>query len=91
MGKKMNKRQWLWEFSKKIVVLVAVVYAAALLHDRIFLWFFPDSTSLPMLSEQVSEVFRATVICYAVKAGFENVTKIRKHYMEEETDERSDI
>lgn len=91
MGKKMNRRQWLWEFSKKIVVLVAVVYAAALLHDRIFLWFFPDSTSLPMLSEQVSEVFRATVICYAVKAGFENVTKIRKHYMEEETDERSDI
>ena len=91
MGKKMNRRQWLWEFSKKIVVLVAVVYAAALLHDRIFLWFFPDSTSLPMLSEQVSEVFRATVICYAVKAGFENVTKIRKHYMEEEADERSDI
>ena len=91
MGKKMNRRQWLWEFSKKIVVLVAVVYAAALLHDRIFLWFFPDSTSLPMLSEQVSEVFRATVICYAVKAGFENVTKIRKHYMEEETDGRSDI
>ena len=91
MDKKMNRRQWLWEFSKKIVVLVAVVYAAALLHDRIFLWFFPDSTSLPMLSEQVSEVFRATVICYAVKAGFENVTKIRKHYMEEETDERSDI
>ena len=91
MGKKMNRRQWLWEFSKKIVVLVAVVYAAALLHDRIFLWFFPDSTSLPMLSEQTSEVFKATVICYAVKAGFENVTKIRKHYMEEETDERSDI
>ena len=91
MGKKMNRRQWLWEFSKKIVVLVAVVYAATLLHDRIFLWFFPDSTSLPMLSEQVSEVFRATVICYAVKAGFENVTEIRKHYMEEETDERSDI
>ena len=91
MGKKMNRRQWLWEFSKKIVVLVAVVYAAALLHDRIFLWFFPDSTSLPMLSEQVSEVFRATVICYAVKAGFENFTKIRKHYMEEETDGRSDI
>ena len=52
-AKKLNRKQWLWEFSKKIVVLVAVVYTAALLHDRIFLWFYPDNTALPMLSEQM--------------------------------------
>lgn len=84
MGKKMNRRQWLWEFSKKIVVLVAVVYAAALLHDRIFLWFYPDSTALPMLSEQMGDVFKVTVVAYAVKAGYENVVKIRKYDREEE-------
>lgn len=84
MGKKMNRRQWLWEFSKKIVVLVAVVYAAALLHDRIFLWFYPDSTALPMLSEQMGDVFKVTVVAYAVKAGFENVIKIHKYDREED-------
>ncbi|MBP5163254.1 MAG: hypothetical protein ILP16_09810 [Spirochaetales bacterium] len=87
MGKKMNRRQWLWEFSKKIVVLVAVVYATALLHDRIFLWFYPDSTALPMLSEQMGDVFKVTVVAYAVKAGFENVTKIRKNPAREEPEE----
>ena len=77
MGKKLNKKQWLWEFSKKIVVLVAVVYAAAIFHDRIFLWFFPDSSAMPVLSDQIGDVFKITVVAYAVKAGFENVTKIR--------------
>ena len=91
MGKKLNKRQWLWEFSKKIVVLVAVVYMTALLHDRIFLWFYPDSTSLPVLSEQLGEVFKITVIAYAVKAGFENVTKIRHNVEEGGIEDGSDI
>ena len=91
MKRKKTNRQWLWEFSKKIVVMVAVMYLAAIIHDRVFLWFYPESPSLPILSEQMSDVFKATVISYAVKAGFENVTKIRKHYMEEITDERSDI
>lgn len=91
MKRKKTNRQWLWEFSKKIVVMVAVMYLAAIIHDRVFLWFYPESSSLPILSEQMSDVFKATVISYAVKAGFENVTKIRKHYMEEITDERSDI
>lgn len=84
MRKKLNRKQWLWEFSKKIVVLVAVVYTAALLHDRIFMWFNPDSSALPLLSEQISDVFKITVVSYAVKAGFENVMKIRKYDREED-------
>lgn len=84
MRKKQSKKQWLWEFSKKIVVMVAVVYAAAILHDRIFLWIYPESTAVTVMSEQISDVFKITVVAYAVKAGFENVCKIRKYDEEEE-------
>lgn len=87
MSRKLSKKQWLWEFSKKIVVLVAVVYTAAIIHDRIFTWFYPDSTAIPILSEQIADVFKITVVSYAVKAGFENVFKIRKYDREEILDE----
>ena len=84
MRKRQSKKQWLWEFSKKIVVMVAVVYAAVILHDRIFLWIYPESTAMTVMSEQISDVFKITVVAYAVKAGFENVCKIRKYDEEEE-------
>ena len=84
MRKRQSKKQWLWEFSKKIVVMVAVVYAVAILHDRIFLWIYPESTAMTVMSEQISDVFKITVVAYAVKAGFENVCKIRKYDEEEE-------
>ena len=82
-----KKRQWLWEFSKKIVVLVAIVFFIDLVYSRIFLIFNPDSTSIIELSNQMSDVFKITVIGYAVKAGFENVTKIKKYNKEDNEDE----
>lgn len=78
---KMNKEKaWLWEFSKKIVWIVTVMFVAVFLFSCIALIFYPDSTALQFLIDNISDVFKVTVVSYAVKAGFENITKIRGSY-----------
>lgn len=73
-----NKKQWLWEFSKKIVVLVAIAFFIVLLYTLVFLIINPDSTAIQFLLDNVSDIFKVTVVSYAIKAGFENVIKIHK-------------
>lgn len=73
-----QKRNWLWEFSKKIVVTVTVIFIAVYLFSMVLMVFYPDSTSVGILIESVTKVFIFTVVSYAVKAGFENVNKIKK-------------
>ena len=72
------KKKWLWEFSKRIVVLVAVAFFIVLIYTMVFLVLNPDSTAIQFLLDNVSGIFKATVISYAVKAGFENVFKIKQ-------------
>lgn len=74
-----EKRKWLWEFSKKIVVTVTVIFVAAFLFSCILLCVYPDSTALQSVIDNISSIFKVTVVSYAVKAGFENVTKIKKN------------
>lgn len=73
-----TKKQWLWEFSKKIVVLVAIAFFIVLIYTLIFLIINPDSTAIQFLLDNVSDIFKVTVVSYAIKAGFENVIKIHK-------------
>lgn len=73
-----EKRHWLWEFSKKIVVTVTIMFVAVYLFSCILLIFYPDSMAIQFAIENISDVFKVTVVSYAVKAGFENVFKIRK-------------
>ena len=80
-----NKKQWLWEFSKKIVVLVAIAFFIVLLYTLVFLIINPDSTAIQFLLDNMSDIFKVTVVSYAVKAGFENIVKIHK-YDEEDYD-----
>lgn len=72
------KKKWLWEFSKRIVVLVAIAFFIVLIYTMVFLILNPDSTAIQFLLDNVSSIFKATVISYAVKAGFENVFKIKQ-------------
>ena len=81
-----KKRQWLWEFSKKIVVLIAIAFFIALIYTLIFLIFNPDSSAINGIFTDMKDIFKWTVICYAIKAGFENVTKIKKYDKEDEED-----
>lgn len=80
-----EKRAWLWEFSKKIVVAVAAAFFIVLVYVMIHQWFFPDSLSTDNLMTNMTDVFKATVIVYGVKAGFENITRIKKYDREEES------
>lgn len=82
-----KKRQWLWEFSKRIVVLVAIAFFIVLIYTLVFLVINPDSTAIQFLLDNIASIFKVTVISYAVKAGFENVTKIRKYDKEDQEDE----
>lgn len=82
-----NKKQWLWEFSKKIVVLVAIAFFIVLLYTLVFLIINPDSTAIQFLLDNMSDIFKVTVISYAVKAGFENIVKIHKYDQDEEEEE----
>lgn len=83
-----EKRNWLWEFSKKIVVTVTIIFVAVFLFSCTLLCIYPDSTALQSVIDNISDIFKVTVISYAVKAGFENVFKIRKYGpIEEPSDE----
>lgn len=73
-----EKRKWLWEFSKKIVVTVTIMFVVVFLFGCILLIFYPDSSSIEFVLNNITDVFKVTVVSYAVKAGFENVCKIRK-------------
>ncbi len=87
--RKTSKRQWLWEFSKRLVVAVTFIYVAAIVFSAGFMIAYPDSSAIGIFIEKVTDVFIATVVCYAVKAGFENVSKIRKTPEREEDPEDS--
>jgi len=78
------KKTWLWEFSKRIVVSVTIIFIAVFLFSCILLCFYPDSTALQSVIDNISDVFKVTVVSYALKAGFENVTKIRKYDKEDD-------
>lgn len=79
-----SQKHWLWEFSKKIVWIVTMMFLAVFLFSCILLIFYPDSTAIQFIIENISDVFKVTVVSYAVKAGFENVTKIKKKEVKED-------
>lgn len=87
MGKQQTnaqRRNWLWEFSKKIVFTVTVIFIAVYFYACFLLWKNPDSVGVQSLIENISRIFEITVVSYAVKAGFENVSKIKKNNKEDE-------
>lgn len=75
-----KNKKWLWEFSKKIVVTVTIIFVAVFLFSIILLCFYPDSTAIQSVIENISDVFKVTVVSYAVKAGVQNAIVVSKHY-----------
>lgn len=75
---KSQKRSWLWEFTKKIVWIVTMMFVLGYTISYILLFFYPDSTAIEFIIENISDVFKVTVVGYVVKAGVENVLKIRR-------------
>ncbi len=74
-----DKRNWLWEFTKKIVWIVTIMFVTVYTFSCILLIFYPDSSAIQFVIENMADVFKVTVVAYVVKAGFENVCKIRRN------------
>ena len=71
---------WLWEFSKKVVVTVTVLYILATIY-AIYATYMAvsqvaDTTALSTVITELNETFRVVEGGYVVKAGAENVAKI---------------
>lgn len=73
------RKRWLWEFSKRIVVTVAVFYFVVVVYCLVHAWVFPESVATDNIISMMTDVFKATVVTYGVKAGVENAIKISKN------------
>ena len=76
----MNVIGWLWEFSKKVVVLSTGLYLVAFMYSLLMCYkailLVGDATALDTLITETNETFRVVVGGYLVKAGIENACKI---------------
>ena len=84
----MNKQKWLWEFSKRLVVMCVVIYAIVQLYSMVVMTVSGDYSALPTLNEQITEVMKTCVFGYFAKSGAENVIeKYRRKREETHNDE----
>ena len=67
---------WLWEFSKKVVIVLSIYYFVQSIFINIMLNIIPDSSVLSTLIVETNETFRVVIGGYLVKAGVENAVKI---------------
>lgn len=87
----MHKQKWLWEFSKRLVVMCVVLYAIVQLYSMVVMVVSGDFSALTILVEQITDVLKTCVFGYFVKAGAENVIreyrrKKEEKYESEQTD-----
>ncbi len=68
---------WLWEFSKKVVVFVTLCYFIQSVYITIMVNIIPDSAVLTTLVTETNETFRVIIGGYLLKAGIENAVKIK--------------
>lgn len=93
--KKKTKKQWLWEFTKRLVVAVTIIFVIAIIFAEVVIWKNPDSSAIGTFVECMCDVFKVTVVAYAAKACIENREKIRSNPLNDDPGghgyERDDI
>lgn len=75
--KRKNKKAWLWEFSKKLIFALTILFIVERIVGAIFI-FLNSGAGADTYIQTGADVFTASVVSYAIKAGFENVIKIKK-------------
>ena len=83
----MNKGKWLWEFSKRLVVMCVVLYAIVQLYSMVVMVVSSDFSALTILVEQITDVLKTCVFGYFVKAGAENVIREYRRKKEDNTND----
>ncbi len=92
MKKRINTAaSWLWEFSKRVVVVMAALYFISFIYAMVCCCYAitlaADTMALQTLITETNETFRVVVGGYMIKAGVENATKIYKNRKNEPTDD----
>lgn len=83
----MNKGKWLWEFSKRLVVMCVVLYAIVQMYSMVVMVVSGDFSALTILVEQITDVLKTCVFGYFVKAGAENVIREYRRKKEDNTND----
>ena len=67
---------WVWEFSKKAVLICFIFYVAVQIYAMFVMVKFCDFSYLGSLIEQTGQILQNCVFAYLIKAGLENIGKI---------------
>lgn len=67
---------WVWEFSKKAVLICFMFYIVVLIYSMVVMVKFNDFSYLGELINRTSDITQNCVFAYLIKAGLENVGKI---------------
>lgn len=67
---------WVWEFSKKAVLICFIFYVIVQIYSMVVMVRFFDFTHLGELISQTAQLTERCVFAYLIKAGLENIGKI---------------
>lgn len=81
---------WVWEFSKKAVLICFIFYVIVQIYAMVVMVIFHDFTYLGELINQTGQIVQNCVFAYLVKAGVENLGKIFFSREKKESEEMED-
>lgn len=78
---------WVWEFSKKAVLVCFTFYIVIQIYAMLVMVVTGDFSYLGNLIDSATEIVRDCVFAYLIKSGIENIPKIWLGAKEKKTDE----
>lgn len=78
--RKKTKAAWLWEFSKRMVLVCSILYVCGFVYTCAAMYVSQDYEALSTFVQEYSDVLKVCVFGYFVKAGVENAFKIKRNY-----------
>lgn len=82
-----KRMDWLWEFSKRVVVICTAAYFIVLVYTMIAMVVTKEMNALITLLSESADILRTCVFGYFIKAGMENALKIRKPKQKQKKEE----
>ena len=84
MQKSSHSLFWVWEFSKKAVLVCFLFYVIVQIYAMVIMLKYEDFSYLGELINQTGEIVQNCVFVYFIKAGVENIGKIMRSNDEDE-------
>ncbi len=84
--KNSNSLLWVWEFSKKAVLICFIFYIIVQIYAMVVMIKYCDFSYMGELIDQTGQILQNCVFAYLMKAGLENIGKIWFH-KNKDTDE----